>query len=219
MPVTNQIVSLALCRPHPRNYNKHEPEQIDNLRLSLRRFGQVRSIVVQDDGAGAFLIVAGHGIVLAARAERLTELRADVIPADWPENQVLAYLAADNELARQANPDEAQLALIIAELADAQDDELATLAAGGIDRLEELLDLLEEHDAPEDAGDQTAKADEAQEKWQVRSGDLVDARPSSYPLRRQHAARPGGPADERRQSAACVHRPTIRCELRQQRTG
>jgi DNA modification methylase len=170
--IANRVVEIAACRPSSRNYNQHSPAQIENLRLSIRRFGQVRSVVVQDDGAGGFLTVAGHGVMAAARLERLTELRADVIPADWPEHQVLAYLAADNELARQASPDEAQLAAIIAELADREDDELATLAAGSVDRLEELLDFLTPPPETEDGGDQTAKADAAQEKWQVQFGDL-----------------------------------------------
>lgn len=175
--IANRVVEIAACRPHGRNYNTHQPEQVENLRLSIRRFGQVRSIVVQDDGAGAFLIVAGHGIVQAAKLEHLTSLRADVIPADWPEHQVLAYLAADNELARQANPDEAQLAAIIAELADREDTELATLAAGNIERLDALLASLEEAEPNEDAGPQTARADEAQAKWQVKFGEMFLFKP------------------------------------------
>jgi 16S rRNA G966 N2-methylase RsmD len=176
-PVANKTVSLAKCRPHSRNYNTHDPEQIDNLRLSLRQFGQVRSVVVQDAPPDGYLIVAGHGIIIAARLEGYTELRADVIPADWPEPRVLAYLAADNELARQANPDDAQLAAIVAELADREEVELATLAAGSVDRLDELLASLEAPEPTEDGGDQTAKAEQAQAKWQVQPGELFTLGP------------------------------------------
>lgn len=129
--VANRDVSVASCRAHPDNYNRHDDGQIDDLRLSLRRFGQVRSIVVQDDGAGRYLLVAGHGIYQAAALEGLTVLRADVIPADWSPVRVAAYLAADNELARRGMPDEAQLAALVARVQEEADAELAKLAAGG----------------------------------------------------------------------------------------
>ena len=119
--VVNRVVAVGECRPHPRNYNGHDEGQIGDLRASLRRFGQVRSVVVQalspglsPNGGGGYLVVAGNGVHEAARLEGLESLRADVIPADWDEARVLAYLAADNELARRARPDEAQLAVLVA---------------------------------------------------------------------------------------------------------
>lgn len=55
--IVNRMVGVAGCRPHPRNYNQHEAGQIEDLRVSLRRFGQVRSVVVQaqstSDGGNA----------------------------------------------------------------------------------------------------------------------------------------------------------------------
>lgn len=134
--VKNRLVALAECRDHPQNYNTHPEGQIEDLMLSLRKFGQVRSIVVQDDGADGFLLVAGHGVCAAARLEGFEELKADVIPVDWPPAKVLAYLAADNELPRQRAPDEAQLAAICAQVQEEADAELARLAAGS------ELDLL-----------------------------------------------------------------------------
>lgn len=137
--VENRTVPVGACKPHPGNYNRHDEGQIADLRLSLQKFGQVRSIVVQDDGAGGYLLVAGHGLHAAAAAEGLTELRADVIPADWPPVKVIAYLAADNELARRGSPDEAQLAALVRQIEEEADAELARLAAGGEERLKELL--------------------------------------------------------------------------------
>jgi len=63
------MVALAQCRPHPQNYQRHDTEQIADLRASLRKFGQVRSIVAQTDGADGFFLVSGHGLTEAARAE------------------------------------------------------------------------------------------------------------------------------------------------------
>jgi len=141
--VVNKRIKLASARPHPRNYNRHDEAQIEDLRESLRQFGQVRSVVVQASRRqnGDYLIVAGHGICEAAKLEGFSDLRADVIPASWSPSRVLAYLAADNELPRQSNPDEAQLAAIIAEVQEREGDVLARLAAGEQQALKRLLAL------------------------------------------------------------------------------
>jgi DNA modification methylase len=175
-------VNIAGLTPHPRNYNAHDDAQIGDLRASLRKFGQVRSIVVQATpsprkgegrGEGRYLIVAGHGLVAAARLEGYTTLRADVIPAKWNATRVLAYLAADNELAKHGTPDQAQLAAIVAELAAANETELARLAAGNAARLKELLAANALATTPQgDAEPQIDRAAELNEKWKVKPGDL-----------------------------------------------
>src|SRR5512147_358175 len=106
--VVNRLIPVADCVPHPRNYNQHDDDQIADLRASLRIFGQVRSIVVQAMPArhgqpSGYMVVAGHGIWTAAKLEGFTQIKADIIPAEWSETRVLAYLAADNELARRGN--------------------------------------------------------------------------------------------------------------------
>lgn len=170
--VGNAVVGVDGLTAHPRNYNRHGSAQVGDLRRSLRRFGQVRSIVVQATADGTrYLIVAGHGIVTAARAEGIESLRADVIPADWDDAMVLAYLAADNELARQGEPDEAQLAALLRDVQATADRELATLAAGSEARLTEMLATLD-GGAEGDAEAQVDRAAELLEKWQVRTGDL-----------------------------------------------
>jgi hypothetical protein len=83
---------------------------------------------------------------------------------------VLAYLAADNELARRANPDQAQLAALVAQVQQV-DAELAALAAGSEARLAELLASVNQG-TREDPGPQLDKAEELQAKWQVKPGQL-----------------------------------------------
>ena len=141
--IVNQLIPVDACSPHPMNYQIHPEEQIADLALSLKRFGQVKSIVVQDAGEDLYLLVAGHGVHMAAQRAGLEELRADVIPADWPEAKVLAYLGADNELPRQASPDEAQLAALVQKVTEEADEELAKLAAGGESRLTSILANIE----------------------------------------------------------------------------
>jgi hypothetical protein len=154
---TAQLEGLT---PHPKNYNAHPPEQVEELRRSLRTFGQVRDVVTWQQ-----YVIAGHGVVEAARLEGWTEISATRLPDDWPEERVLAYLAADNETARLSRPDEAQLAALLKAVPD---EKLRALAAGGEARLRALLRPA----PPEDKGQQIDRAAELQEKWQVQRGQV-----------------------------------------------
>jgi len=169
--VVNAVVKVSECKPHPENYNAHDDAQIADLRESLRQFGQVRSIVVQRNGRG-YVVVAGNGLHEAARLEGFKTLRADVVPAAWSQTKVLAYLAADNELARRGNPDEAQLAAIVARVYEAEGEALAMLAAGERQAMARLLALARDGDGQADAEPQIERAEELNRKWKVKTGDL-----------------------------------------------
>lgn len=109
-----------------RNYNRHPHEQVERLAASLHRWGQVKSIVVWERPDGQTLVVGGAGLVTAARfAGEPAALKATAFPASWPEDEVVAYLVADNELARLSDPDEAQLAALLQEQANAGYDLLS----------------------------------------------------------------------------------------------
>jgi DNA modification methylase len=164
---TNQLVALADLAPHPRNYNRHPAAQVRKLAQSLRKFGQVRSVVVWRS-----TILAGHGVVEAAKSLKWQHIRADVLPDDYPEHLALAYVAADNELARQGDPDMAQLATILEEVKDV-DAELLE-AVGYSDA--EFAALLEEVGGEQrgivDAEPQIDRAEELRKKWRVEPGQL-----------------------------------------------
>lgn len=134
------MAAISGLQPHPRNYNRHGEEQVADLARSLERFGQRKPITTWRG-----LTITGHGVVEAAKRLGWTEVWAAPCPDEWTEEEALAWLAADNELARGADPDEAQLAALVAELGDV-DAELARLAAGGEERLRELLDAITEPD-------------------------------------------------------------------------
>jgi DNA modification methylase len=155
---------LANLKPHPKNYNRHSDAQITRLMESLERFGQPKEIVTWQG-----FIIAGHGLVEAARRLGEKTLRARDMSMDWTETEALAFMAADNELARLGDPDEAALAQLVAGLGDI-DAQLAALAAGTKERLKELLATLQ--DPPEDPGPQIDKAAELQSKWQTATGQL-----------------------------------------------
>jgi len=135
----NRIVQIATLAPHPRNYRVHPQHQIDQLALSLKRFGQGRSIVVQDAPEHP-IIVAGHGIVEAATALKWQELRADILPADWTSEQVEGYLIADNLHSQEASDNEELLALLLQEQQDAGYD-LATMG-GDDETLRQMLEAM-----------------------------------------------------------------------------
>ena len=130
-------VPLAQIDPHPGNYNQHPPGQVAVLAESLRVFGQVRTVALQRQPTGRYTAVAGHGVIEGARAAGLPAVAATLIPEDWPPAKVLAYLAADNETGRQAEPDTVALAALVRQVQDS-DAALAALAAGGAERLAEL---------------------------------------------------------------------------------
>jgi ParB-like chromosome segregation protein Spo0J len=133
----NRVVPIDKLTAHPRNYKKHPEAQIQRLITSLGRFGQGRSIVCQD-GPEGYLIVAGHGIVEAAKKLRYTELRADILPAAWDADAVEGYLIADNMHSQGGEDDMVVLSQLLQEQQDAGFD----LASLGTDE-ESLRQMLE----------------------------------------------------------------------------
>lgn len=103
--------------PHPRNYRKHPERQLAHLRASIEQHGFYRNVVVARDGT----ILAGHGVVEAARGleiETVPTIRLDVDPS---EPRALKLLAADNELGRFAESDDRLLSELLREVRDAED--------------------------------------------------------------------------------------------------
>jgi hypothetical protein len=191
--VQHALVALDGLTPHPRNYRRHPESQVARLEASLARFGQVRSIVVQQGADGRYLIVAGHGLVTAAQAQGLRALRADVIPASWTPQQVEGYLIADNESSRTADDDLVALAALLEEQQHAgfaletlgySDEELAALLddlAGAMDRraMVTLRELDENTSDIGDAGD-TPRRVTSGDIWQLGAhrlwcGDATDS--------------------------------------------
>jgi hypothetical protein len=165
----NRVVPLDRLVPHPRNYRKHPDTQIARLVASLARFGQGRSIVVQD-GPEGYLIVAGHGVVEAAKKRGFSELRADILPADWTPEQIDGYLIADNLHNQDATDDTTLLAQLLQEQQDAGYD-LATLGSSD----ESLREMLEQvGDVYQGNDEEYAIEDEILEEAEIRArpGDV-----------------------------------------------
>lgn len=103
--------------PYVRNARTHSKEQILQLRASLREFGFVTPVIIDEK----YSVIAGHGRIMAAKEEGITE-----IPCVFAENltdaQKKAYILADNRLAMNAGWDEEMLAVEIADLQGADFD-------------------------------------------------------------------------------------------------
>ena len=127
---------VASLTAHPANYRRHPPEQIEVLRRSIRAHGLQKPVVIKADGT----MLAGHGLVEAARLEGYSQVPVHVYTGKHPD----AFLIADNFSAQLAIDDEPALAALLKRLA--ADDELA--ASGYTkDDLGSLITKLEMEDA------------------------------------------------------------------------
>jgi len=115
-PVRVAVKDLPTIRideliPYENNAKIHGPDQIEQLRRSLREFGFVSPVLIDEDKN----LIAGHGRVEAARAEGMTEVPY-VTVSDLSEAQRRAYIIADNRLAEAGEWDAARLKFEMEEL-------------------------------------------------------------------------------------------------------
>lgn len=167
MPGTDErMTDISALAAHPRNYNRHSAGQVADLARSLTRFGQRKPVVTWHG-----VILAGHGLVEAARSLGWSEIWTAEAPEEWTEAEALAFVAADNELARAADPDLDALAALVAEVGDV-DAELARLAAGGEEALKQLLATLAAEGPGGDPGAALERAEALQAKYSVQRGQV-----------------------------------------------
>lgn len=134
--------------PYVNNARTHSPEQINKLRSSLREFGFINPVIIDRD----FGVIAGHGRILAAKEEGITEVPC-VFADHLTEAQKKAYIIADNRMAMDAGWDEELLRVEI----EALQAEAFDLSLTGFDE-KELSDLFkDETDVQEDDFDVDAE--------------------------------------------------------------
>ena len=135
-----ELVDIDKLIPYVNNARTHSPEQINKLRASLREFGFINPVIVDDK----FNIVAGHGRVMAAQAEGIKEVPC--VYVDYlTEAQKKAYILADNRMAMDAGWDEEMLRVELEALQDMAFD----LSMTGFDD-KELADLFKTEEKVED---------------------------------------------------------------------
>jgi DNA modification methylase len=97
---------ITALRPHPRNARTHSKHQIRQIAESIRVFGFTNPILVDRNNQ----IVAGHGRWRAAKSDSIEEVPTIVLE-DLTEDQIRAYVIADNKLAQNAGWDNGILAI------------------------------------------------------------------------------------------------------------
>lgn len=128
MNFETEIVAVTDLVPHPRNYREHPDDQIEHLVQSIRANGLYRNIVTAND----LTILAGHGVVLAARKlgiEHVPVVRLDLDPGD---PRALKVLAGDNEIEHLATQDDRALSELLKEI---HEDDVTDLLGTGYDEM------------------------------------------------------------------------------------
>ena len=126
---------IGALRPNPRNPRTHSRKQIRQIAASIRKFGFLNPVIVDD----ANMVLAGHGRLEAARLEGLTHV--PIIRFDHlTEAQKRAYVIADNKIAEQAGWDREILAIELGELIDLLPAEGFDVSLTGFETAE--IDLL-----------------------------------------------------------------------------
>ena len=163
MNITSKFEKINVDRlvPYARNARTHSKEQVLQLRSSIREFGFVNPVIIDSD----MNIIAGHGRIMAAKAEGLTEVPC-VFVEHLTDAQKKAYILADNRLALNAGWDEEMLALEMADLQDCGFD----ISLMGFDESE--LDKLFNNGDSEAAEDEFDVDGELDKPTFSKSGDI-----------------------------------------------
>jgi hypothetical protein len=107
-----ELAPLDHLRPHPRNYRSHPDDQLDHLRASITDYGVYRNVVCARD----YTLLAGHGVVAAARALGLTHIPVVRLDLGPESPDALRLLIGDNGQQRTAVDDYRALTTLLAEL-------------------------------------------------------------------------------------------------------
>lgn len=156
-----QLVAVSKLVPYVNNARTHNAQQITKLRSSLREFGFINPVIVDRE----FNVIAGHGRILAAKEEGITEVPCVFVDYLTPA-QKKAYILADNRMAMDAGWDEELLRVEI----EALQAESFDVGLTGFDE-KDIAELFagEDGDAQDDDFDVDA---ELQKPPITKSGDV-----------------------------------------------
>lgn len=159
-----QLVPIDKLIPYVNNARTHSPEQLNKLRSSLREFGFINPVIIDRD----FNVIAGHGRILAAKAENISEVPCVFVDYLTPA-QKKAYIIADNRMALDAGWDEEMLKVEI-EALQAEDFDLSLT---GFDEKELAAFFDDDSDTKDDDFDVGAEMENLSLQNPVTSGCSV----------------------------------------------
>jgi len=101
-----QVIMRAIGElvPHPENPKTHPKAQLQKIIASMGRFGWTIPVLIDENNQ----ILAGHGRVLAGKQLGYPEAPC-IIAGGFSEEQKLAYVVADNQLAAVSDWDKAKV--------------------------------------------------------------------------------------------------------------
>lgn len=135
-----ETVPIHSISPDPANARSHDARNLEAIKSSLRRFGQMHPIIVDSKG----VVRAGNGRLAAAKA--LGWKQITIVRSDLPLAEMSAFAIADNRTAELAAWDDEMLAAMLA------DPEIGDVGFSDkeIEALVGAAPTLEEEDAPND---------------------------------------------------------------------
>lgn len=102
-------VPIEQLKPHPQNYVEHPEDEMTHLTESIRANGIYKNVVVAND----YTILAGHGVVAAARELKYKTIPVKRLDLDPNSPQALKVLAGDNEIRHLAIVNDRALTTIL----------------------------------------------------------------------------------------------------------
>lgn len=136
---------LDELKPHPRNYRKHPEDQLAHIKASIQANGFYRNVVVAED----MTILAGHGVVEAARELGLGDVPVVILPIGPNDPKALKVLTGDNAISFLAMDDDRELTEILRMVKD--DDGLLGTGFDDQQLAALLLATRPEHEIPDAA--------------------------------------------------------------------
>jgi len=97
-PMSFETLPLSSIRDNPNNAREHSRKQLATLARSIRKFGFITPVVVDETGE----LLCGHARVSAARQLKIQSIPA-VRACHLSEAQKRAFVLADNRLAELAS--------------------------------------------------------------------------------------------------------------------
>lgn len=117
---TAAVEPIAGLKPHPRNYRSHPDDQRQHIVRSLSEHGMYRNVIAARDGT----ILAGHGVIEAARDAGLDEVPVVRLDVEPDSAAAIRVLTGDNFLEHLAVDDDRLLADLLREVRDIDVDGL-----------------------------------------------------------------------------------------------
>ena len=113
-PIKLEYRAVDLLIPYARNAKQHSDAQVAQIAASIRGFGWGAPILID----GANNVIAGHGLLLAARKLGLAEV--PVVPMEHlTDTQRRALILADNKIGENSSWEDELLGIELSELKDA----------------------------------------------------------------------------------------------------